>query len=179
MCSFILFPGGNFFFGLGEAVIFGSCSRYNNLCMFTLNGCSVCISNIRTCGCTANISFSFYKNIINITSTNNNSRFRDNGIRRGMFGSKNFRNRNFSSRNSRPRSIFHVTVIVVITPSGVLLDIRHVIICHSLKNVFNNKLVMLPCLNDINKKRNFRVTNHFNKDLVHKQGVFKITSRSK
>ena len=30
----------------------------------------------------------------------------------------------------------------------------------------NNKLVMLPCLNDINKKRNFRVRNHHNKDSV-------------
>ena len=45
--------------------------------------------------------------------------------------------------------------------------------------MFNNKLVMLPCLNDIDKKRNVRVKNHHNKDLVHKQGVFKIISRPK
>ena len=76
----------------------------------------------------------------------------------------------------RPGSIFHVTVIVIIIPNGVVLNIRHVIIRHSPKNVFNNKLVMRPCLNDINKKRNFRVRNHHNKDLVHKQGVVKIIS---
>ena len=75
--------------------------------------------------------------------------------------------------------VFHVTVIVIIIPSGVLLNIRHLIIRHSLKNVFNNKLIMLPCLNDINKKRNFRVSNHHNKDLVHKQVVIKIISRAK
>ena len=67
----------------------------------------------------------------------------------------------------------------IIIPSGVLLHVRHLIIRHSLGNVFNNKLIMLPCLNDINKKRNFRVKNHYNKDLVHKQGVVKIISHPK
>ena len=60
-----------------------------------------------------------------------------------------------------------------------------VIIRHSLKNVFNNKLIMLLCLNDINKKRNFRVRNHHNKHLVRRQGggqnniTSKIISRTK
>ena len=69
--------------------------------------------------------------------------------------------------------------LIIIISSGVLLNVHRLIIRHSLKNVFNNKLVMLPCLNDINKKRNFRVRNHHNKDLVHKYGVVKITSRPK
>ena len=72
-----------------------------------------------------------------------------------------------------------MSVMVIIIPSGVFLNIRHLIIRHSLKNVFNNKLVMLPCPNDINKKRNFRGRNHHKKDLVHKQGVVKIISRAK
>ena len=68
---------------------------------------------------------------------------------------------------------------IIIIPSGALLNVRHLIIRYSLKNVFNNKLFMLPCLNDINKKWNFRVRNHHNKDLVHKHGVVKIISRPK
>ena len=78
--------------------------------------------------------------------------------------------RNFSSGNLWPGSIFHVTLIIIIIPSWVLLNVRHLIIRHSLKNVFNSKFVMLPCLNDINKKRNFRVRNHHNKDLVQTGG---------
>ena len=68
---------------------------------------------------------------------------------------------------------------IIIIPSGVLLNVRHPIIRYSLKNVFNTKLVMLLCLNGINRKRNFRVRNHHNNDLVHKQGVVKIISHPK
>ena len=49
----------------------------------------------------------------------------------------------------------------------------------SFKDMFNNKLIVLPGLNNISRKWNFRVRNHHNKNLVDRQGVVKIISRPK
>ena len=73
--------------------------------------------------------------------------------------------------------VFNIAVSVI--PSGVLLNVRHLIISLSFKNMFNNKLIVLPGLNSISKKWNFRVGNDHNKNLVDRQGVVKIISRPK
>ena len=67
--------------------------------------------------------------------------------------------------------VFNIAVSVI--PSGVLLNVRHLIISHSFKNMFNNKLIVLLGLNNISKKWNFRVRNDHNKNLVA-QSSFKL-----
>ena len=61
-------------------------------------------------------------------------------------------------------SILYITVRII--PSGELLNDRHVFISHGLKDMFNNKFIILPCLNHISKKGNVsRISHHKKKDL--------------
>ena len=155
------------FFGLDEALIFG--------------GCSWIITSIVN-----SIISSSMSNFISITiNTRNNGRFKTFSITNFII--RNFRNRNFSirnfiirkfsTRNFWPGGVFNITVSII--PSGVLLNVGYLIISHSFKNMFNNKLIVLRGFNSISKKWNFRVRNHRNKNLVNRQGVVKIISRPK